>query len=150
MHKKLSHLDENELSELLRRYYDPEKEYTVSQILRDFDIDALPGELVSLLPDTIYDQECPFCEGVKFRSKATSRSSNIPNSPECPSCGHKNSASCACKHCWQAVLDEREEISRSQRSAVLQFYGPESWHTIPDVYELSLEDMSVYTLFQVL
>lgn len=140
MHKKLSHLSQDDLQELLRRYYDPEKEFTVSQIMTDFAVDARPGELVSLLPESIHEEACPHCEGVKLRSKAQSRSSYGQSTPTCPNCGHELSRYCACTNCRYVEAEEKDAQERVQRAAVFQHYGPDAWPTVSPGNELALED----------
>lgn len=141
MHRKLSHLSNEDFEELLLRYYDPEKTYTVTQIISDFEIDAQPGELAKLFPQTIHDEECPYCEGQKLRSTARSRSSTFPNLPTCPNCGHEDRDYCHCSNCRKQEFAEKQEATKHLQALVEHYYGEHSLHHSISVDELNLREM---------
>lgn len=139
MHPKLEHLSEDQLQELIRRYYEPEPEFTVRQIIADFEIDARPGELSSLLPDTIHDEVCVYCDGTNLRSKARSRSGYSSHPPTCPKCGHQPRGYCWCTHCREVAALAEAEDKREKREQIRRHYGPEFWADPTPVFALNLK-----------
>lgn len=140
MHPKLSHLSEEQIREIMDLYYDPEQQFTVSDIIANFKIDARPSEFASLLPRTTYEDCCPYCEGVHFQSKAKSRSSGSNETPTCPECGHKALQYCHCANCMAAQQRSREDKELRQRALIDKYHGPNSWSISLDAAELPLKD----------
>ncbi len=140
MHPKLAHLSEDQLQEIIARYYDQEREFTVSQIVRDFEIDARPGELSSLLPEHVHDETCSFCEGIHLQSKAPPRTGPHRREPRCPSCGHRPGGYCNCANCREAAATAKAESERIRRDLIHEHYGPHNWGEPKPAAELSLRE----------
>ena len=128
MHEKLSHLSSEEFAELLKRYYDPEKEWTVTRIMQHFKIDARPGELTSLLPPTVHvDLFCNYCEATNLISRALPRSAQTKGIPFCPNCGHRSSGTCDCHDCRKRAEENRLNAERQRRDIIRTHYGVEDF-----------------------
>lgn len=140
MHQKLSHLSEEEFSDLLEHYYDPDREYTVSEIIKKYKIDARASELTSLLPNTIHDELCPYCVHTNLISKARSRTALYENAPSCPKCKHKAEAFCRCKNCIAALEKTRKSEKKQKRNIIRDYYDL-SRVLVKPVTELTLREL---------
>jgi len=128
MHEKLSHLSENQVNELVERYYKNEK---ISSLIEDYQIQTTASALVSLFPPQIhYDVVCPHCE-VPLTSKYESRSGYRTNVPFCASCGHRNVSHCRCTNCT-AQLQSQKSREENLKRAVL-----ENRYAYPETYDVS-------------
>jgi len=141
MHENLSHLSPEEFAELLKRYYDPEKEWTVTRIMQHFRIGARPGELTSLLPPTVHeDLFCNYCESTHLISRALPRSAQTKGIPFCPNCGHRRSGTCDCPHCRKRTEENRLNAERQRRDIIRNCYEiGEFWGKSPP--ELTLRQL---------
>ncbi len=111
IHPKLAHLSESQIQSLIARYYGNEK---IQTLLDEYQIDCIPSNFCSLLPpETLDDQQCPYCD-VPMLRKRVSRSSSKYRQVEasCPRCGHYVGRwQCHCQRC----IDERKRFSQMIR-----------------------------------
>ena len=138
MHAKLSHLTDEQYDELLELYYDPDKEFTVSQILESYDINARPSEFVSLLKPVVHEFNCPYCVKYKMISKAKSRSGYSSQDPYCPKCKHTNSSYCNCSNCNEMRIDRRQQEEHDAREIIHTHYGSMDLQVV-ELEELDIE-----------
>lgn len=128
MHEKLSHLSPEEFAELLKWYYDPEKEWSVTRIMQHFRIEARPGELTSLLPPTVHEELfCDYCEAANLISRAPPRGAQSDTASFCPNCGHRPSGTCDCQHCRKRAEERRLDAERRRREIIRECYGVEDF-----------------------
>lgn len=106
---KLSHLSQEQVKNLIDRYYGDEK---VIDLIKEYNIDVAPGNLVHLFPPIEMEETCPYCTGVKMVSPRPAKSYINGYKPVCPSCGHKGSGRCVCNNCYEAQKKEIEEQDR--------------------------------------
>lgn len=131
IHPQLSHLSNEQISQLIRRYYEGDK---VKDLIKEFSIDikiSKSGKLVSFFPRKVLEEKCPYCD-IHLQEKRPSKSAITSNDfkrehlPTCPSCGHiaaelfsypitktgwnskKALAPCACRHCTETKLDNAQ------------------------------------------
>jgi hypothetical protein len=98
VHPLLAHLGEDQIDELITRFYSRE---SITKILCDYRIDCLPSVLHKLLPPEISADSCPNC-GEAMLLPRLSRSkflSNYENVFQCSCCYHKESKRCSCNYC---------------------------------------------------
>lgn len=125
MHEKLSHLSPEEFAELLKRYYDPEKEWTVTRIMQHFKIDARPAEMTSLLPPTVYEELfCDYCDATNLISRPVPRDAKSSGDPFCPVCGHRPVGYCGCRNCRAQEEAARQAREESRREIIRNVYDP--------------------------
>ncbi len=100
MHPKLSHLSNEQVSELMKMYYDGGEK--VAGLISEYELDLLPSQLVGTFSPFIHDDLlCQYCNTQNLVSKRLSRdhgSWGIGN-PFCPLCNHSEEKYCRCKNC---------------------------------------------------
>jgi len=113
MSEKLSHLTEQELNQLIERYYNKEK---VSDLIEEFNISLNPSQLVKHFPPEIIDTKCEYCN-VNFIKPRRSRDYYSWNENEgfCPNCGHENTIFCSCKNCTEIEILKQEKQRQSKQ-----------------------------------
>jgi hypothetical protein len=120
IHKKISHLTEMQINELIKRYYNDEK---IGTLLDEFNIKARPSELVGLFPPVIYsDEVCIYCDASMI-SYRKSRSDNGNPKIICPKCNHINSMQCACEQCRLIRRTEQEAELKRKKELVKEKYS---------------------------
>lgn len=118
---KLRHLSDAQIQTLITRYYNGEK---VGTLLREYQIDCLPSQLVRLFPPVILDdQRCCYCETPMRRhwvSRGYSRYSD--QNISCPSCGHRQDKnSCRCDNCRAERKREEQRLQASKERKIRTF-----------------------------
>lgn len=137
MDDRLSHLSENDLSNLVSLYLGGEK---VADLILKYNIQNVrPSELVRLLPPEQHsDLFCPYCAETNLVSKIGPRQISYGKKtvPHCPRCGHRNMQTCRCENCKaknEALRAEQEADERLLIEKMCQFRI-----SIPAVETLSL------------
>lgn len=128
MHKKLKHLSESRVNELISRYSKGDR---IKDLIAEFEIDCWVGELFGLLPPIISQDKCPYCH-VNFRVSREARSTSSylrgNNPPTCPVCNHKDNELCACDNCenrrWE-IKQKQEKEDRIKVESLLTELNPE-------------------------
>lgn len=137
MHEKLKHLDKNQVSVLIQRYYDGDK---VSDLILEFDVDVLPSKLVSLFPPTIHgDRFCAHCKDENLVTKAKPRNSYSNPQAECPACKHRDISNCRCKNC-NAAKEERKQFVLYKKQDIIVSEFCIDYPACPEVEELTHTD----------
>jgi hypothetical protein len=143
---KLSHLSQEQIEELMQRYYDGEKN---DHLIKEYNIDIRTGLLVKTFPMLIHDDmPCPYCD-IPMVSYRESKSSYAFDSPKtfCQECKHKNYGPyCNCENC-KKLKEEREEMDRqkeaklndAKRQILLESYEYENSMPI-SIRELTIKD----------
>lgn len=126
MYEKLTHLTADKFADLLHKYYDPEREFTVAEIVAEYDIDARPSELSSLFPEVVHEELCPYCTSTHIVSRARSRSALSDELPFCPQCMHRQIGYCTCENCRRQAVSQQETEKKQQRKSVLETYDIEN------------------------
>ena len=118
----LEHLSEEEISQLMSRYYSGEK---VKSLMQEFKIEGVQsGSLYKLFPDIEQEERCPYCD-VPMYSKAVSKTEyssryRLKQSKVCKLCQHTiaydrwndKPLQCQCKDCTKLLELRREEKRR--------------------------------------
>lgn len=117
MSNKLSHLTEEELNNLIERYYNKEK---VSDLIKEFNISLRPSQLVKHFPPETTKTKCEYC-GVNLIKPRRSRDYYSWNDNEegvCPVCGHENTSFCSCPNCTEIEVLKQEK-QRQEKQEIL-------------------------------
>jgi hypothetical protein len=116
----LSHLTEEELNELISRYYNKEK---ISTLLKEYNIQLNPGQLLKHLPPEILDEKCRYCD-LNLEKPRSSRERYSWRLAEavCPSCSHEESEFCYCKNCVELAARRKEEERREKQEFMNQAF----------------------------
>lgn len=128
LNNDLSHLNENELEELICKYYN--KEYRVKDIINEYNLEILPTKLLSFFPPIKHENiNCEYCNNNMFsnrpsRSEYQSRYS-YEKDKFCLNCGHVSSDrtfgdSCNCNGCQEyqtkkVLLEEQKRIEKEKK-----------------------------------
>lgn len=114
MHKGLSHLRDDQVNELMERYYNNEK---IEDLLNEFKLDIHSSRLVKLFPPIICSELfCTYCPNTNLITERKSRSDNWSKSiPSCPLCKHQKREECCCDNCQairRSILKSEENYKR--------------------------------------
>jgi len=145
MNSKLSHLNSDQIIEMMKRYYEGGEK--VAGLISDYELSAQPSTFVGQFPPYEHDdQYCPYCEGQKLVSKRMSRDRGAwaIGAPTCPSCNHSEQRHCRCKNCleYEAHIQQNRDLRKQQ--IIQDRYGVLR-RSAPGASELSLRD-AVYLL----
>lgn len=115
MNGKLSHLSEEQIQELIERYYS--KKDKVKDLIREYNIKITPSQLCNSFPPKKTDKTCPYCN-INLTVKYQSRDYYWGNkSPFCPICEHVENTICRCYNCQKK---EQKRI-QSERQDMIDF-----------------------------
>lgn len=117
LHPAISHLNQQELDELMAGYLSGDK---VGELIRRYKIDAPSNQLRTLLPRKLLDQICSVC-GAAMTEEVPKRVGKnlLAGKISCSNCGHEESHSCRCQHCvTEHYCQAREERARQQAKIV--------------------------------
>ncbi len=143
MHPKLSHLNDEQVEQLIQRYYRGEK---INELITAFQLKVKPGNLVRTFPPKkCEDEYCCYCIDQNFvvahQSREYSSFTNVV--PRCPVCDHIDEPYCSCRNCRESRSRHRETIYDKKRQLIESCY--EAGSTPPDVQDLSF-DTAVYLM----
>ena len=132
--KKLSHLNENKLVELVNEYYDTRKK--ASKIVEEYRLTLTPSELVRNFPMLYSEDTCPNCNNqLSFKLLSRDQQKRAANEIYCLNCGHK-SRDCSCDYCTNQSLTE---VAR-KKSLIEKVYNLENVD-FKSLKDLSLRDL---------
>lgn len=117
LHPAISHLNQQELDELMAGYLSGEK---AVELIRRYKIDAPSNQLRTLLPRKALDQICSVC-GAAMAEVVPKRAGKklLAGKVSCSACDHEESISCRCQHCiMERYRQAREERARLQAKIV--------------------------------
>ncbi|WP_422082808.1 hypothetical protein [Ulvibacterium sp.] len=134
MSEKLSHLSNDEILELIERYYSKEK---VSNLISDYKLDLRPSQLVRHLPPEVLDTKCTYCEVNLIKPRLPRDYQSWKMVLEyCPSCGHEEGGFCSCKNC-KAIEWYHQDRERQEKQDFLDI-----WLNHEDEEKIELEDLT--------
>jgi hypothetical protein len=117
LHSAISHLNQQELDELMAGYLSGEK---AVELIRRYKIDAHSNQLRTILPRKLLGQVCSVC-GAAMAEEVPKRVGKnlLAGKVSCSACGHEESHSCRCQHCvMERCHQAREERARQQAKLV--------------------------------
>ena len=147
MDKRISHLSESQVMELMERYYRGER---VSNLISEYKIDVSPGHLVRLFPPKATDKLCEFCEK-KLTIKRLSRYYKEEyESASCALCKHAvgGKRKCECANC---LLQERERQQKAinEKKGKIKDMFKIDYSDVKSIQSLNMMDMiQLATFFQ--
>lgn len=110
MYKDLSHLSDDEINELMQRYYNNEP---VKKLAAEYGFNITPSSLYTLFPpEKFNDYDCEYCGCSLVASRPSKAMAKIPRYKKdlyCPSCGHKPYTKCECDACMDELFRQEEE-----------------------------------------
>ncbi len=109
MGRKIEDLSEKEKFALVNDYFE-NKEISVTEIIKKYDLDYKKNELVRFLPYKETTEICPYCN-VSMNAKIKGR--GILDYPSCWICGHikynESYMKCECNNCRQLLVEEQKK-----------------------------------------
>lgn len=115
LNSAISHLTEEEITELINQYYAGEK---VKELIEQYNLNILTSKLVSIFPLVKVNIDCEFCK-VPMTTKLNSKSSYEQLSRKdiiCPKCQHLQNKLCKCIKCIEKSKLEELEKKHKQDS----------------------------------
>lgn len=111
MYEDLSHLTDEKINELMKRYYQGE---AVKKIIKEFDLNVSSSNLYKLFPaEEFTAYKCNYCESVLVADRPSKMMAEMPryeSSLYCPYCRHKPYIkNCNCENCIQAAIKQKKE-----------------------------------------
>lgn len=126
INKKIQHLSEEEIQELIKDYED--KSIKISSIINKYSIDIKPRELLKILPPVRTETVCIHCGNLMLREREGRTSYSYEKIEYCEWCGHKEyivtwgiKKQCECKGC----IEYRERIIQEKHNKIKLLYGKE-------------------------
>lgn len=110
MYTNLLHLTNEEVSQLMQRYYNNE---AVKNLIEEYRLTIKPSTLYKFFPPEKFNNyECENCKNILVatrRSKAMAMMSRYESELYCPNCGHKPYIKCECDFCKQIQIKQNDE-----------------------------------------
>jgi hypothetical protein len=120
MHKDLSHLNEDQIKELMDRYY---KEKHVSDLIKEYDLDISVSKLYKFFPVEVLCDICPYCHVNFVKIRPSKSGFAYDQDTYCPKCGHMPLVHwCNCNNCKQKA----ESLSHAQRTSIKKTFTQKS------------------------
>lgn len=141
VNEKLSHLNEEQIEELIEKYYNGSN---VKGLISEYNISTKSTSINSLFPYLINrDLPCPYCK-VNMISKYLPKShTHKKGEPFCPICNHNNGQNCNCPKCsLEREKKLQEEIIKKQK-LVKEVYDESKY--VPVNFEEFTFEEKVYT-----
>lgn len=113
-HRKLAHLSQKELGELIEQYY---AKKPIPGLISRFNIDCVPSQLYKLLPPEISPASCPNCGGLMISERRARSTNNSLQKPAfyCQDCRHSEYGGCRCAYCRER---NRKKTDKSERHPI--------------------------------
>ncbi|AFC73140.1 hypothetical protein [Rickettsia montanensis] len=142
-HKDLSHLTEEQIKDLIKRYYNYEK---IANLLEEFNVNVSPNSLVSLFPlVTHHKLFCKYCRDTNLVIKLKSRNyySYVYGETSFallgPICNHNNNFSCSCDNCKKAIKQQKQTEEEAKSRILIDTFLYKNIKA-PPIEELTLKD----------
>lgn len=113
----LAHLSEEELLELMSRYYAGER---VATLLEDYRVNCSASTLCNHFPPEPSAELCRYCNAPMVRPRR-SKSWSSESTLRCSQCAHFESSRCSCPGCKAERLREEDLLIRQQHTKIQQF-----------------------------
>lgn len=131
---RLAHLSDEDIQELIRRYYCNEN---IRLLLNEYRIETHPSKLVTLFAPKKTSKVCPYCHE-NFVLIYKSRSYFSQNDDFCQLCNHREGR-CNCNNCKEAQEKQQEkELKAMDETIDFVFWGRKT--AVPDFSQLNIED----------
>jgi len=135
MNEKLSHLTEEQIQELIERYYEKEK---VSDLISEYNLSLRPSQLVKSFPPEVLEIECQYCKTNLIKPRVSRDYQSWKIIPEyCPNCGHEEGGFCSCKNC-KALEWYEEDKKRQQKQDFIDI-----WLNYDDEEKIELNELTL-------
>jgi len=118
IHEKLSHLTEEQIEELCRRYETGE---TNKSLIKEYNIDIYVSGLNKLLPLKITKEECIYCKKPLWAQRC--KPNSYANVAFCYECGHNNTRYCTCDNCTEAKRLQQEKRAQNIFQLIKNRFG---------------------------
>lgn len=125
-HKDLSHLTEEQIKDLIKRYYNYEK---IANLLEEFNVNVSPNSLVSLFPlVTHHKLFCKYYRDTNWVIKLKSRNyySYVYGETSFallgPICNHNNNSSCSCDNCKKSIKQQKQTEKEAKRRILIDTF----------------------------
>ncbi|WCR57418.1 hypothetical protein [Rickettsia asembonensis] len=145
-HKDLSHLTEEQIKDLIKRYYNYKK---IPDLLEEFEINVYPSMLIKLFPPVVHNELFyKYCPDINLVSKLDGRSHRNYNvvyfEKFCPVCDHRDHTYSYCSNCKEIRTQKEQVEEENKRNVLMQAFLPVNID-IPAPNELTLKD-AVYLI----
>jgi len=114
---KIEDLPEDQLADLMRRYYDGEK---VGELIEAFGLDVKPSQLVSTFPPERLPEPCRQCGGTMIRPRVGRSSYSAESLSRCELCGHFDAPGHSWRRCsCEACADEEIKATQAREFEIV-------------------------------
>jgi len=140
LNSAISHLTENEITELVNQYYAGVK---VKELIEKYNINILASRFVSVFPLVKVNIKCEFCD-VPMITKLNSKSSYEKLSQKdiiCQECQHLQSRPCNCSKCKEK--SKLKELEKKHKQDILNKKKIAFLEQIQDTPFVREEDLSL-------
>lgn len=138
---ELSHLTEDQIEELMDRYYRGENVY---KLLEQFKVNCHPSRLWSTFPKKPVEAECRVCGAPLYvlRRSRTWKYYCGSETSQCEQCGHHEGRKCDCPACRDARDREAQLVEMREKERVAEFCS-QTWQY--ERREVIVGDLSLTT-----
>ncbi len=112
--KALQHLSEDELNELINKYYDG---FKIKDLIIKYNIVGYKTNIHRLFPPAKLEEKCIYCNSSLYQERISRSSYSYKGPKFCLSCGHKVESYCECDVCEL----ERKKQAEAKRLIEIQF-----------------------------
>lgn len=135
MNEKFSHLTEEQIQELIERYYEKEK---VSDLISEYKLSLRPNQLVRNFPPEVLETECLHCKANLIKPRVSRDYQYWKTIFEyCPNCGHEEGGSCTCKSCKAFEKYEQDKIRQHKQDFI------DIWLNYEDEEKVELNNLTL-------
>lgn len=139
IHPKLSHLTQQQIDELINRYYAGEN---VRALIQEFGTNCPINQFTKLLPPLIdHSSQCAVC-GSPMMKVRVSRSSHLLGAEpiRCSSCGHTGAEYCTCEFCKDQRQKQQLAHLEKRRALVAEYCRVPN---LENTHDLKVENLSL-------
>lgn len=116
INEKLLHLNQDEILNLINRYYADEK---VSTLLHEYQISLKSNNLYKYFPPLYSDDICPYCnEEMLYTLKSKASESFNYERTFCEICNHIKSENCNCRGCMELIKSREYKKAKTIRENI--------------------------------
>ncbi|MBM7608625.1 hypothetical protein JOD29_001872 [Lysinibacillus composti] len=143
--KRLAHLSQEQVVELIRKYYDGVK---VNNLLKEYDIKINTSMFYTIFPPIMTDEKCNHCKGTVVIPWESKSKSTYINEKEkyCIQCGHTRTWYCQCQYCEEErkrarleAEEEKRQLLERKKATLANLLDEKNW-TLHEEQNLTLED----------
>lgn len=135
--KRISHLTEKEIKQMISKYYDG---ISVKDLKEKYNVTVHNSQFITILPKMITNINCLYCgENMVKDWKAKYGYSDKGDYSYCPQCKHKDIDYCRCRNCEELRRDIESRKEKRKRAQLNQVYHPDHYKRIAE-NDLDLEE----------